>query len=121
MAYFGKDRNLSESEGVTMAKYVLAYTGGGGMAQTEEEQKAVMDAWGAWFGSMGEAVTDWGAPFGASATIASDGAVSNAGRSGLSGYSVLQADSLDAALGMAKGCPVLSSGGSVEVYEGIGM
>jgi hypothetical protein len=29
----------------------------------------------------------------------------------------LQADSLDAAGEMAKGCPILSSGGSIEAYE----
>jgi hypothetical protein len=36
---------------------------------------------------------------------------------GLTGYTILQADSLGAAAEMASGCPVLSSGGSVEVYE----
>jgi hypothetical protein len=35
----------------------------------------------------------------------------------LSGYSVVSADSLDAATKMAAGCPVLTDGGIVEVYE----
>ena len=60
---------------------------------------------------------DGGNPFGASKTIASDGAVSDGGASGLSGYSILKADDLPAATEMAKGCPILSSGGTVEVYE----
>jgi hypothetical protein len=35
----------------------------------------------------------------------------------LTGYTILKADNLGDATGMAKGCPVLASGGSVEVYE----
>ena len=34
-----------------------------------------------------------------------------------SGYSVLQADSLDAAVAMSKGCPVLQGGATITVYE----
>jgi hypothetical protein len=101
-----------------MGKYVLAYKGGA-MAATEAEQQAAMEAWGAWFGSLGSAVVDGGNPFATSKVVSSDGSVSDGGASGLSGYSIVEADSLDAAAGMAKGCPVLSSGGSVEVYETI--
>ena len=46
-----------------MGKYVLAYQGGS-MAETPEEQEKVMAAWGGWFGSLGAAVVDGGAPFG---------------------------------------------------------
>ncbi len=99
-----------------MANYVLAYTGGG-MAETEEEQAAVMAAWGAWYEGLGAAIVDGGNPFGPSMSVASDGSASEGGSSGLTGYSILTADSLAAAADMAKGCPVLASGGSVEVYE----
>jgi len=33
------------------------------------------------------------------------------------GYSILKADSLDKAVDLAKGCPVLTSGGKITVYE----
>ena len=95
-----------------MGKYVLVYQGGA-MAESEEAQQAAMAAWGAWFGSLGAAVVDGGAPFGASA------AVGGGARTELTGYSVLQADDLDAAVGMASGCPILSDGGTVDVYEAI--
>jgi hypothetical protein len=100
-----------------MAKFVLVYRGG--RLAAPEEQQAVMEAWMNWFGSLGEAVIDPGAPFGQSASIGPDGATSNAGPSGLTGYSVLSADSLADAATKAKGCPVLSDGGSIEVYEAI--
>jgi hypothetical protein len=99
-----------------MGTYVLAYTGGG-MPETDAEREAVTAAWGAWFGGLGEAVADGGNPFGASSTVRSDGSVTAGAPSGLTGYSILKADSLDRAVALAKGCPVLANGGSVDVYE----
>src|SRR3954451_1860644 len=99
-----------------MSTYVLAYTGGS-LAETPEAQAEAMAAWGAWLGGLGDALVDAGNPFGPSAQIASDGAGSQGGASGLTGYSILTADNLDAATTQTKGCPVLASGGSVEIYE----
>ena len=102
-----------------MGKYVFLYTGGQ-MAETAEAQQESMQAWGAWFGSLGSSVSDMGNQFGASATVKSGGAVSgsalNAG-----GYSIISADSLEDATAKAAGCPVLSGGGTVEVYEALPM
>ena len=100
-----------------MAKYLLLYRGGE-MPKTEAEQGAVMKAWDAWFHELGSAVADGGNPFtpGASKAIAADGAVSDA-KSNESGYSVLEADSLDHATTLAKGCPVLQGGATIEVFE----
>ena len=103
-----------------MANYLFAYTGGGGMASPEEQQKA-METWMSWFGTLGDAVVDGGAPFGPSAVIRPDGAVSQDAPAQLSGYSVVTADSLEDATSKAKGCPVLSNGGSVEIYESLPM
>jgi hypothetical protein len=102
-----------------MGKYVLAYTGGS-MAETTAEQEAVMQAWMGWFGELGSAVIDGGNPFGPSTAVTSDGSTA-ATAAGLTGYSVIEADSLELAAKLAKGCPVLTSGGSVEVYETIAM
>jgi hypothetical protein len=100
-----------------MGKYLLAYKGGS-TPQSEEEQQAVMAAWTGWFGELGPAVVDGGNPFAASASVASDGSVSDGGAAQLTGYSLLSADSLQAASEMAKGCPVLQEdGGAVDVYE----
>jgi hypothetical protein len=101
-----------------MAKFVLVYRGGSGMAAPEEQQ-AVMEAWMNWFGGLGDAVVDPGSPFGPSAALSPDGATGPSGPSGLTGYSILSADSLDEATTKAKGCPVLSDGGTVEVYEAL--
>jgi hypothetical protein len=102
-----------------MAKFVYVYTGGQ-MADTPQEQEAAMQAWGAWFGTLGGAVTDMGNPFGASATVKAGGS-SDGGASAAGGYSILEADSLADATAKAAGCPVLDHGGAVEVYEAIAM
>ena len=98
-----------------MAKYLFAYKGGS-VPGSDAEREAVMAAWGAWFGQLGGAVVDMGAPVGASSTVSSGG-VSDGGASQLTGFSVLQADSLGAANELAQGCPHLKSGGSIEIYE----
>ena len=103
-----------------MANFVLAYRGGG-MGSTPQEQQKLMEAWMNWFGSMGESVVDAGAPFGQSAAIASSGAVSDGGTASLSGYSIIAADGITDACNKAKGCPVLSTGGTVDVYEAMPM
>ncbi len=102
-----------------MAKFVYVYTGGQ-QAETPEAQEQAMQAWGAWFGTLGDVVTEVGNPFGASTTVKSGGRASG-GTSALGGYSVIEAESLDEASGKADGCPVLQSGGTVEVYEAIEM
>ena len=102
-----------------MAKYVYVYKGGG-MAATEEERNAAMAAWGAWFGQHGDAFVDVGNPFGASAAVKSDGSNGAAG-SGLTGYSVVEAASLDEAIATSRGCPIFAAGGSLDVYEAMEM
>jgi hypothetical protein len=103
-----------------MAKYVLAYSGGS-MPETEEAGSAVMAAWTAWLGGLGDAVVERGNPFGPSASIATDGAVSDGGSTGLTGFSIVQADSLGAATTLVKDCPALTGGGTVDIYETIEM
>ena len=98
-----------------MEKFVFIYHGGT-TPENEADIKTVMAAWMGWFGSMGEAVVDGGNPVGMSSTVNSDGSVSDdGGANPVSGYSVIAAESLDGALAHAKNCPILQSGGSVEV------
>jgi hypothetical protein len=100
-----------------MPKYLLAYHGGS-PNETEEEGARVMAAWGEWMGRLGAALVEGGNPVGQSATVASDGSSSPGGGSNpVTGYSVISADNLEAAVALVAGCPILSSGGSVEVGE----
>lgn len=101
-----------------MPTYLLAYHGGGGMAADEATRNKIMADWGKWFSELGPALVDGGNPIMKAKTVSSKGAVSEGGgQNPVSGYSVIKADSLDAAVKLAKGCPVLVGGGSIEVAE----
>jgi hypothetical protein len=104
-----------------MAKFGLLYIGGGA-PESEAERAVAMQAWGAWFGGLGSALVDGGNAFTANTkTITSTGTVSESSSLELpiTGYSVVKADSLDAAIALAKGCPLLRSNSrsQITVYE----
>lgn len=100
-----------------MTKYLLGYHGGG-MPETPEEGDKVMKAWNSWMGTLGPALVDGGNPSAAAKTIAASGKVSDGGGANpLTGYSIIEAKDLDDAVRLAKGCPILISGGSIEVAE----
>ncbi len=98
-----------------MANFLLTFHGGG-MPETKEEQDRVMEAWNAWFGKLGDALVDGGNPISQARAISPDGSVMDA-TSAPTGYSIIKADSLDAAVALAKGCPVLAGGANVLVSE----
>ncbi len=104
-----------------MAKYLLIYHGGK-PATDPAERKAAMDAWGAWFGGLGAAVIDGGNPTGASATVRADGSlVTGGGANPVSGYSLISASNLEDAHAKARGCPLLKTGGTIEIAEAFDM
>jgi hypothetical protein len=107
---------------IDMAKYLFVYHGGGSAPASKDEMKAVMDAWGAWFGSLGAAVIDGGNPVGASSTVRSDGTLTGGGGANpASGYRLIEASSLEDAHQKAKGCPLLKAGGTIEIAQALDM
>ena len=70
---------------------------------------------GAWVSSLGDASVDPGNPLGMSKTVSADGVTDGGGANPMSGFSVVKADSMDAALEMAKECPFLEIGGTIVV------
>ena len=104
-----------------MAKYVLLYSGGNGVAMTPAEQAALTQLWTAWFTSLGSALVDAGAPFmPAVAAVTPDGSTNGMGANA-SGYSIVDAANGDAAIAMARSCPHLKSNGTVTVFPTIPM
>lgn len=98
-----------------MANYVLVYHGGS-MPEGEKAQADALAAWNVWFEKLGAAVVDGGNPASRTKRIAGDGSV-NDDPSGPSGYSIISAGSIDEAVELAKGCPVLQGGSTVQVVE----
>ena len=111
-------KTLVKERGTTMANFLLLYTGGS-MPESPAEQEAVMAAWGAWYGKIGSNLVDGGNPFTPKAkSISSNGNVSDGPVGELAtGYTIIKADSLDAAVAAARECPVLQGGSKITVYE----
>ncbi|MFK7863576.1 MAG: YciI family protein [Pseudohongiellaceae bacterium] len=97
-----------------MKKFVFAYHGGPN-GLTPEEGKAHMGQWMAWMEGLGAAVIDRGVALGKSKTAGPNGIVDDGGSNPLSGYTIIQAEDLDAALVMASDSPHVKVGGSIEV------
>jgi hypothetical protein len=100
-----------------MPKFLYAYHGGNQPATPAEGEKT-MKAWMDWIGNLGKAMVDPGNPTSKSKMLSPGGKVVDGGGSNaVSGYSVVEAANLDAAIKMAKDCPQLAANGSIEVAE----
>lgn len=102
-----------------MAKFLFVYHGGSKPEDPAAMDQAMQD-WGNWFAELGNSVIDGGNPVGLSSTVNSDGTITNNGGSNpASGYSLIEAASLEDVIAKAQGCPILSTNGSVELAEAI--
>jgi len=99
-----------------MSKFIFAFHGGT-PPKTPEEGKAMMAAWMAWMDEIKGSIIDPGAPVGMSKTVSGKGVADDGGANPISGFTIVEAADMDGAIAMAKGCPINTGGGSVEVAE----
>jgi len=99
-----------------MAQYVIVYLGGN-PPSTPEEGKQHMAKYMDWLSSLGDKAVSPANPLKGTQTVNSDGSVSEGGTVGMSGYTIIEAQSMEAALSVAKACPFLEVGGTLEVSE----
>ncbi|MCJ8340329.1 MAG: YciI family protein [Pseudomonadales bacterium] len=99
-----------------MPQFVIVYLGGEKPASAEEGQQH-MAKYMQWIGSLGDAAVSPANPLKNTQTVNPDGSVSQGGSCAMSGYTVIETDSMDAALAIARECPFLDVGGSLEVSE----
>ena len=95
--------------------FLFAYHGGK-IPESPEEGAKHLAKFEAWVGGLGDAVVNPGHPLGQSKTVSSSGVSDDGWSNPLVGFSIVKADSMDAALEMAKGYPHLEIG-TVEVVE----
>lgn len=83
---------------------------------TREQAQAGMDAWMAWAAKAGDAIVDLGAPLAPAAQVGAGASPGHA--SNIAGFSVLQAESVDAVTAILDGHPHLEMpDSSIEVLE----
>lgn len=103
-----------------MAKFILLYNG---PATPPEQMNAemvqkIMGAWKTWMEKLGTAMLDMGQPMANGKTVMDDGSAGTPPL--LTGYSIIEAASMDEAVKLVDGHPFLSDKSgkfSVEVFE----
>jgi hypothetical protein len=113
-----------------MAKFLFVYRGDGSAEakMSPDEMQQMMQKWGAWIGEAmskgwmldsGDALTMEGRVVDAKKVVTDGPFVES--KEIVGGFSIVQADTIDAAAELAKGCPGLLYGGKVEVRTLAGM
>ncbi|MBN1005731.1 hypothetical protein [Amphritea pacifica] len=99
-----------------MLQYMITYIGGDKPATVEEGQQHYA-LYKDWLRSLGSVVLNPATPFRITHTVNPDGSVSIGSASSMSGYSVIEVDSMETAVKAVKRCPFLGINGSLEVSE----
>lgn len=95
-----------------MSKFVFSFRAPKSRTLTPSQEAA----WGEWFGTIGARITDFGNRVGDTSPLGNCGTDTTLG-----GYTLIEAEDLEAAVALAKGCPGLQHGGGVEVGSVIEM
>lgn len=99
-----------------MAQYIITYLGGD-QPSSPEESKKHFAKYKEWLSSLGDSAVSPANPLKNTNTVNPDGTVLSGSTTSMSGYTIIEADSMDAALEVARACPFLDIGGSLEVSE----
>ncbi len=99
-----------------MAQYIIFYLGGD-QPSSPEEGRQHFAKYKQWLDSLGDSVISPMNPIKDTSTVNSDGTVTTGSATTMSGYTIIEAETIDAVLEMAKVCPFLDIGGSLEVSE----
>jgi hypothetical protein len=99
-----------------MNQYIIVYLGGN-QPSSPEEGKKHFAKYQEWLGSLGDAAVNPMVPFKDSHTVTPDGAVAKGSTVGMSGHTIVQVESIEQAVEIAKSCPFLDIGGSLEVAQ----
>lgn len=104
-----------------MAEFIIIYHGGGNKPMTPEEGQAHRGKWMEWIKGLGDAVVNPGQPLKGNQILSSDGVADADGSDKVTGFAVVKANDLDAAMQIAKGDPFMNMGGTIEVAEMVNM
>ena len=99
-----------------MPQYVIVYLGGD-QPSSPEEGKQHFAKYKEWLSSLGDSAVSPANPLKDTSTVNSDGTVTTGSTTSMSGFTIIEADSMEAALLITKACPFLDIGGSLEVSE----
>jgi hypothetical protein len=99
-----------------VAKYLVTYHGSD-MPHEPEAMAQARDAFMQWAGKSGSALAEPGAPVRSISTISSSGAGTGAADGPITGWSVIEASSVEEATGILADHPFISRGGVLQISE----
>ena len=100
-----------------MAQFIFTYHAGK-QPETPEHGKQAMQAWKDWAAKLGAALVNPGTPVGETKVLTSKGVSDAPSSNPIDGFSIIEADNMEAALEMLKDCPHLHIfDGTLEVSE----
>lgn len=99
-----------------MSRYMITYLGMPESANADENKRHMMK-YREWLNSLGDSAVSPMNPLKNSSTVNPDGSVTNRSTTSMSGFTIIEADSMDSAMSVARACPFLEIGGSLEVSE----
>jgi hypothetical protein len=107
-----------------MAKFMFVYRDSATpkAPPSPEEMQGFLAMWGDWFKKFGAAILDGGDGLKPTGKVLKAGGVVSDGpyvesKEVIGGYSVVQADTYEGAVAIAKECPIAKVGGTIEIRE----
>ncbi len=99
-----------------MPQFMIVYLGMPKPSSPEEGQKH-MAKYKEWLAALGDSAVSPANPLKNAKTINPDGSVETGSTTTMSGFTIIAAESEEEALSVAKACPYLEIGGSLEISE----
>ena len=99
-----------------MPQFVLAYHG----STRPKNPSDHMARWKMWTDGLGAALVNPGVPVGPSKTISANEVSDGGGPNPISGFSIIEARNMDAAIALTRACPHLDIG-TIEIAEAMNM
>lgn len=103
-----------------MAKYILVYLGGNQPSNPEEGKKH-FEEYRQWLMNLGDSVVSAANPLKDTHVIHPDGKTETGTTTAMSGFTILEADTIEEAVKMAEACPFKNIGGTLEISELVDM
>ena len=99
-----------------MANFMIAYYGGN-QPSSKEEGMAQMNKWKAWVEGLGETIINPGTPLMGTKIVTSNNVQDENDPNAMKRFAVVKAESIEAAIEIAKSDPFLENGGTIRVSQ----
>ena len=99
-----------------MTNFMIAYYGGN-PPSSKEEAMAQMKKWQAWVEGLGETIVNPGTPLMETKILTSGKVQDDNDPDSMKGFAVIKAESIEAAIAIAKSDPFLNNGGTIRVSQ----